>query len=55
MKQSMAAQIEELRGMTVAGLVPRYRELWGKEPRVKHQDGSGSDASGSCRRSSTAA
>ena len=23
--------------MTVAELVPRYRELWGKEPRVQHQ------------------
>ena len=35
--KSMTAEIAELRGMTVAELIPRYRELFGKEPRVKNR------------------
>ncbi len=36
--KSIAAEINELREMTVADLIPRYRELFGKEPRVKRRE-----------------
>ena len=36
-KQSMTEQVDELRRMAIADLIPRYRELFGKEPRSKNR------------------
>lgn len=36
-RKSMTAQVEQLRSMSVADLVPRYRELYGKDPRSKNR------------------
>src|SRR2546428_14052411 len=36
--KSIAEEIEELRRMKVPELVARYREVFGKEPRVKHRE-----------------
>ena len=36
--KSIAAEIDELRQMTVAELIPRYCELFGRKPRVKRRE-----------------
>ena len=36
--KSIAAEINELRQMTIAELIPRYCELFGRKPRVKRRE-----------------
>jgi hypothetical protein len=36
--KSITQEIDELRAMTVADLVPRYERVFGKPPRVKHRE-----------------
>ncbi len=36
--KTIAQEIAELRRMNVPGLLERYRELYGKDPRIKHRD-----------------
>ena len=35
--KTVADEIEKLRTMKVPGLIDRYREVWGKEPRCKNR------------------
>ena len=36
--KTITNEIDELRAMTVPALVERYREVYGKEPRIRHRE-----------------
>jgi hypothetical protein len=36
--KSMAAEVEALRQLDVPALIEKYRDLWGKEPRLKNRE-----------------